>query len=84
MSSSYWDWVSVEVEGTVDFAGVEEVGVVAEGAETVVEGFCFVGVVALESSFSESESESQVRSSSVDCAAPVLRFVSNLCRPSES
>lgn len=55
----------------MDFAGVDEVGAVAEGA--VVVGCDFVGVEDLESELSsESESESQVRSSSVVCAAPVF------------
>jgi len=69
--------VGVDVVGAEDLIGVDEVGF--EGAETAVvvaEGFCFVGVEDLESSFSESESESQVRSSFVDCAAPVVLIVS--------
>ena len=71
--------VETEVVGAVGFADVEEVGavVVVEGAGVDCD---FVGVEDLESELSsESESESQVRSSLVDCAAPVLRFVSNFC-----
>lgn len=85
MSSSCWGWMGVEAvgfeaAGAVDFDGVEEVGavVVVEDAEV---GCDFVGVEDLAESelSSESESESQVRSSSVDCAAPVCRLVSLFC-----
>jgi len=73
MSSSCWGWVGVDVVGAEDLTGVDEVGFEGAGAVgEVVEDFCFVGVEDLESSFSESESESQVRSSFVDCAAPVF------------
>ena len=80
MSSSCWGWVDVDVVGAVDLDGVEEVGavVVVDGAGV---GCDFVGVEDLAESelSSESESESQVRSSSVDCAAPVCRLVSLFC-----
>jgi hypothetical protein len=69
----------------VGAAGVDVVGavaVLAAGGEVVVVVVvvagvvsCLVGVAVLESSsLSESESESQVRSSFVVCAAPVLVY----------
>jgi hypothetical protein len=65
----------------VGFAGVEAVLVDGDlGVVVVVMGvLSFVGVAVLESSsLSESESESQVRSSVVVCAAPVGTVVSNV------